>query len=99
MQFFRRSMLQVMVSGALCSALPSIAFAQTQKLAPEYDVIVIGSGFAGLAAAISAAENGAKVAVLEKMQVCRRQLFSLRRHDGYSWLLRPERTRHRRFTG
>ena len=33
MQFFRRSMLQVMVSGALCSALPSIAFAQTQKLA------------------------------------------------------------------
>jgi ribulose 1,5-bisphosphate synthetase/thiazole synthase len=68
-QFFRRSMLQVMVSGALCSALPSIAFAQTQKLAPEYDVIVIGSGFAGLAAAISAAENGAKVAVLEKMQV------------------------------
>lgn len=44
MQFFRRSMLQVMVSGALCSALPSIAFAQTQKLAPEYDVIVIGSG-------------------------------------------------------
>ena len=55
MQFFRRSMLQVMVSGALCSALPSIAFAQTQKLAPEYDVIVIGSGFAGLAAAISAA--------------------------------------------
>ena len=54
-----------MVSGALCSALPSIAFAQTQKLAPEYDVIVIGSGFAGLAAAISAAENGAKVAVLD----------------------------------
>ena len=98
MQFFRRSMLQVMVSGALCSALPSIAFAQTQKLAPEYDVIVIGSGFAGLAAAISAAENGAKVAVLEKMQVAGGN-FSLRRHDGYSWLLRPERTRHRRFTG
>ena len=94
MQFFRRSMLQVMVSGALCSALPSIAFAQTQKLAPEYDVIVIGSGFAGLAAAISAAENGAKVVVLEKIASRRRQLFSLRRHDGYSRLFRPERTRH-----
>ena len=69
MRLFRRSMLQVIVSGALCSTLPSIAFAQVQKLASEYDAIVIGSGFAGLAAAISAAENGAKVAVLEKMQV------------------------------
>jgi ribulose 1,5-bisphosphate synthetase/thiazole synthase len=69
MQLFRRSMLQVIVSGAICSTLPSLAFAQTQKLASEYDVIVIGSGFAGLAAAISAAEKGAKVIVLEKMQV------------------------------
>lgn len=50
MQLFRRSMLQVIVSGAICSTLPSLAFAQTQKLASEYDVIVIGSGFAGLAA-------------------------------------------------
>lgn len=48
MQLFRRSMLQVIVSGAICSTLPSLAFAQTQKLASEYDVIVIGSGFAGL---------------------------------------------------
>lgn len=31
------------------------------------DIIVIGSGFAGLAAAIEAAESGAKVQVLEKM--------------------------------
>lgn len=69
MRLFRRSLLQVVVTGALCSVFPSITFAQTQKLAPEYDVIVIGSGFAGLAAAISAAENGAKVVVLEKMQV------------------------------
>lgn len=69
MQLFRRSMLQVIVSGAICSTLPSLAFAQTQKLASEYDAIVIGSGFAGLAAAISAAEKGAKVIVLEKMQV------------------------------
>jgi len=44
MQLFRRSMLQVIVSGAICSTLPSLAFAQTQKLASEYDVIVIGSG-------------------------------------------------------
>ena len=67
MQLFRRSMLQVIVSGAICSTLPSLAFAQTQKLASEYDVIVIGSGFAGLAAAISAAEKGAKVIVLGRL--------------------------------
>ncbi len=69
MKLFRRNMLQVMVTGALCAGVPSLIWAAPQTIAPEYDVIVIGSGFAGLAAAISAAENGAKVAVLEKMQV------------------------------
>jgi len=34
-----------------------------------YDVVVIGSGFAGLAAAIEARNNGANVIVLEKMPV------------------------------
>lgn len=34
----------------------------------EYDVVVVGGGFAGLSAAISAAEDGAKVALLEKTQ-------------------------------
>ena len=35
-----------------------------------YDVVIIGSGFAGLAAAYSALENGVKsVLVLEKMNV------------------------------
>lgn len=35
----------------------------------EYDVIIIGSGFAGLAAAIEAKKAGASVAILEKMRV------------------------------
>ncbi|MEG2394381.1 MAG: FAD-dependent oxidoreductase, partial [Ruthenibacterium sp.] len=35
----------------------------------EFDVIVIGSGFAGLAAAGEAASRGAKVVVLEKMPI------------------------------
>ncbi len=34
----------------------------------EYDVVVIGSGFAGLSAAIEARESGAKVVVIEKMR-------------------------------
>ena len=69
MQLFRRSMLQVIVSGAICSTLPSLAFAQTQKLASEYDVIVIGSGFAGLAAAISAAETVPKLLFWKKCRL------------------------------
>ena len=32
----------------------------------EYDVIVTGGGIAGVAAAIAAAENGAKTALIEK---------------------------------
>ncbi len=38
------------------------------------DIIVIGSGFAGLAAAIEAAEAGATVQVLEKMMALRSML-------------------------
>ena len=37
------------------------------KFDEEVDVIVVGSGFAGLAAAIAAAKRGKKVLVLEKM--------------------------------
>ncbi|BDU77576.1 flavocytochrome c [Mesoterricola sediminis] len=40
-----------------------------QKWEESYDVVVIGSGFAGLAAAAEAAGKGASVIVLEKMPV------------------------------
>ena len=39
-----------------------------EKWDEEYDVVVIGSGFAGLAAAYEAKKAGASVAVLEKMK-------------------------------
>ena len=58
---------------ALCLVMSSVSFAEesvpfekTIDWDAKYDVIVVGLGAAGAAAAITAAENGAKVLVLEK---------------------------------
>ena len=66
----RRSFLKTSVAGAVFSSagiLASTASAQTRKWDETFDVIVVGSGFAGLAAAIEAKKAGANVIVLEKM--------------------------------
>lgn len=42
---------------------------QASAIEETYDVVVVGAGGAGLAAAITAAENGATVAVVEKLKV------------------------------
>jgi fumarate reductase flavoprotein subunit len=53
---------------AALSTLPAgRAFAQAAT--ENVDVVVVGSGLAGLTAALSAAENGAKVVLLEKEQM------------------------------
>lgn len=55
---------------AMLAATSAMAAAPTEKevkFDEEYDVIVIGTGFAGLAAAAKAAERGYKVLILEKM--------------------------------
>lgn len=41
----------------------------SEDVALEYDVVIVGGGFAGLAAAATAGENGASVLVVEKMPV------------------------------
>jgi flavocytochrome c len=43
------------------------AFVGPQPRTEEYDVVVIGSGMAGMSAALSAAVSGARVAIVEKL--------------------------------
>ncbi len=58
---------------ALNLVAPGTAEAITKKLPQKWDetwdVVVIGSGFAGLAAAAEAAGGGAKTVILEKMPI------------------------------
>ena len=67
----RRGLLKGSIFG-MAAAGASVAV-QAQAAAPvkteEYDVVVIGCGCAGMAAALEAADKGAKVVILEKMSV------------------------------
>lgn len=86
----RRGLLKGSIFGMAAAGASVIPVAvQAQAAAPvkteEYDVVVIGCGCAGMAAALEAADKGAKVVILEKMSpsgrqhdFCRR---SLQRHQ------------------
>jgi flavocytochrome c len=72
MQNSRRSFLKMGMAGAGALALGGInanaaANEKDVKFDEEYDVVIVGTGFSGLAAAIKASERGKKVLVLEKM--------------------------------
>ena len=68
----RRDMLKMSLAGAGALALGAVnaeaaVSAKDVKFDEEWDVVIIGSGFAGLAAGIKASERGNKVLILEKM--------------------------------
>lgn len=67
----RREFLAGLTSLSALAAAPAVSFAQApMNLGQQWDVIVIGSGLAGLSAALSASENGAdRILVIEKLPV------------------------------
>ena len=73
----RRSFLKTSVAGAVFSSsgiLAATVSAQTKKWDETFDVIVVGSGFAGLAAAIEAKKSRSKRHRVKKNPNRRRKL-------------------------
>ena len=72
-QISRRDLLKLSMAGVGALALGAVntqastVDAKDVKFDEEWDVIIIGSGFAGLAAGLKAAQKGSKVLILEKM--------------------------------
>ena len=56
----------IMASAAASAGIPA---ASVKKFDEEYDVVVVGSGFAGMACALKASRAGLKVLMIEKMSV------------------------------
>ena len=48
----RRSLIKSSLFGLACSAAPAIRAAEKDEWSEAYDVVIIGSGFAGLAAVL-----------------------------------------------
>lgn len=67
-KFFKNSVFSAIgTAGLLKTAQAAESAKSTDNNVQEYDIVVIGSGCAGLTVAIEAADLGAKVVVLEKM--------------------------------
>ena len=59
--------LAAMGSASIASANETYTYADTIKWDAQYDVVVLGMGFAGMNAAMAAADAGASVLIAEKM--------------------------------
>ena len=68
-EFLGRGLAMGATTLAAASAMPVVAKEASTKFDRVVDVIVVGSGFAGLAAALEARLSGAEVLLLEKMPV------------------------------
>ena len=84
----RRSLLKLASASTVTAAavLPSAArAAQAVQWDETYEIIVVGAGGAGMAAAVKAAQKGAKhVVVLENLQVVKRSLKAQKRSRHFS---------------
>lgn len=66
----RRELIQIGGMLAMAAGVPMVSAAESQgKWNKTFDVIVIGSGGAGLAAAVTAAQEKARTVILEKMDI------------------------------
>lgn len=65
----RRDFLNTLAMLSSASLVPLEAFGDEMKWDEEWDVLVVGSGFAGCAATCQAIEEGAKTLMIDKMPV------------------------------
>ncbi len=85
----RRMLLEGLAAALSLNALPVAAAAlDPEDFSQVYDVIVVGGGGAGLAAAVSAAENKARVCLIEKLSVLGGDTL---RSTGYFSCVEPRR--------
>ena len=68
----RRELVRTGLFGVAAAAAGAAHAAQDaapakKRLSENWDVVVVGAGFAGMCAALEAAERGAKTVLLEKM--------------------------------
>ena len=68
----RRSFLTGSIAASAAALLPLTVKAEAAdkiQWSKTYDVVVVGSGGAGLSAGVAAAQNGASTVILEKMDI------------------------------
>jgi fumarate reductase flavoprotein subunit len=69
----RRRLIQTVAASSVAAgsaAVPGVASAAEPGFDRSFDVLVVGGGFSGLAAAVSAAREGAKVCLIEQRAYC-----------------------------